>query len=68
MTGFTKPSDQELAHDYLWRVHAHTPAAGQIAVFNRSHYEDVLVVRVHNLVPEASGSFGTSTYGSSSVS
>lgn len=53
MTGFKKPSDQELAHDYLWRVHAHTPAAGQIAVFNRSHYEDVLVVRVHNLVPEA---------------
>jgi len=52
VTGFKKPSEEELAHDYLWRVHPHTPANGQIAVFNRSHYEDVLVVRVHNLVPE----------------
>ena len=52
VTGFKKPSEEELAHDYLWRVHHHTPAAGQIAVFNRSHYEDVLVVRVHDLVPE----------------
>ncbi|MEZ5380379.1 MAG: polyphosphate kinase 2 family protein [Microthrixaceae bacterium] len=52
VTGFKKPEAQELAHDYLWRVHPHTPAKGQIAVFNRSHYEDVLVVRVHNLVPE----------------
>lgn len=49
---FKKPSDEELAHDYLWRVHAHTPGRGEITIFNRSHYEDVLVVRVHDLVPE----------------
>ncbi|MBP9064769.1 PPK2 family polyphosphate kinase [Candidatus Microthrix sp.] len=53
VTGFTKPSEDELAHDYLWRVHPHAPGDGMIAVFNRSHYEDVLVVRVHDLVPEA---------------
>jgi len=51
VAGFKKPTGRELAHDYLWRVHAHTPAQGEIAVFNRSHYEDVLVVRVHDLVP-----------------
>lgn len=51
--GFGVPSELELSHDYLWRVHARTPAAGRIGVFNRSHYEDVLVVRVLNLVPEA---------------
>ncbi len=50
--GFKKPTEIELAHDYLWRVHRHTPASGMIAVFNRSHYEDVLVVRVLGLVPE----------------
>jgi PPK2 family polyphosphate:nucleotide phosphotransferase len=44
--GFTAPSERERAHDYLWRVHVHVPGAGQIAVFNRSHYEDVLVPRV----------------------
>lgn len=49
--GFKKPTELELAHDYLWRVHAHTPGKGEIAIFNRSHYEDVLVVRVHDLVP-----------------
>jgi PPK2 family polyphosphate:nucleotide phosphotransferase len=49
---FKKPSRQELAHDYLWRVHPHVPGNGTIAIFNRSHYEDVLVVRVHSLVPE----------------
>ncbi len=49
--GFKVPTAQELAHDYLWRVHAHTPGSGEIAIFNRSHYEDVLVVRVHELVP-----------------
>ncbi|MCP5025983.1 MAG: polyphosphate kinase 2 family protein [Actinomycetia bacterium] len=49
---FKKPSDEELAHDYLWRVHAEVPQDGEIVVFNRSHYEDVLVVRVHDLVPE----------------
>jgi PPK2 family polyphosphate:nucleotide phosphotransferase len=51
VTGFKQPTPDELAHDFLWRVHPHTPAKGQVAVFNRSHYEDVLVVRVHDLVP-----------------
>jgi PPK2 family polyphosphate:nucleotide phosphotransferase len=49
---FKAPSKLELAHDYLWRVHNVVPPRGMIGVFNRSHYEDVLVVRVHNLVPE----------------
>lgn len=53
VASFKKPTSNELAHDYLWRVHRHVPAAGEIAIFNRSHYEDVLVVRVHDLVPEA---------------
>lgn len=53
VTSFKKPTALELAHDYLWRVHAQTPARGEIGIFNRSHYEDVLVVRVHDLVPEA---------------
>lgn len=48
---FAAPTAEELAHDYLWRVHKHTPSNGEIAIFNRSHYEDVLVVRVHELVP-----------------
>lgn len=52
VTSFKKPTSRELAHDYLWRVHRHTPGRGEVAIFNRSHYEDVLVVRVHNLVPE----------------
>ena len=52
VASFKKPTELELAHDYLWRVHARTPAAGEIVIFNRSHYEDVLVVRVHGLVPE----------------
>lgn len=51
VTSFGVPTPQELAHDYLWRVHLHTPGLGEIMIFNRSHYEDVLVVRVHNLVP-----------------
>jgi PPK2 family polyphosphate:nucleotide phosphotransferase len=51
--GFDVPSKLELDHDYLWRVHLRTPADGSIAIFNRSHYEDVLVVRVKQLVPEA---------------
>ncbi len=51
VAGFKKPTPDELAHDYLWRVHPHTPGSGEIAIFNRSHYEDVLVVRVHGLVP-----------------
>jgi PPK2 family polyphosphate:nucleotide phosphotransferase len=52
VSSFKAPSDSELAHDYLWRIHQETPARGEIRIFNRSHYEDVLVVRVRNLVPE----------------
>ncbi len=52
VVSFKKPTQEELDHDFLWRVHAHMPGDGEIAVFNRSHYEDVLVVRVHNLVDE----------------
>jgi PPK2 family polyphosphate:nucleotide phosphotransferase len=52
VTQFKQPTPQELAHDFLWRVHKTTPARGLIGIFNRSHYEDVLVVRVHCLVPE----------------
>ena len=48
---FKRPNEVELAHDYLWRVHEHTPRNGRIVIFNRSHYEDVLVVRVNDLVP-----------------
>lgn len=51
--GFGVPGPHEAAHDYLWRVHQRTPAKGRIAIFNRSHYEDVLVVRVNQLRPEA---------------
>lgn len=53
VTPFKTPTPHELAHDFLWRVHAAVPAHGEIGVFNRSHYEDVLVVRVKQLVPEA---------------
>jgi len=52
VTSFKAPSKRELAHDFLWRIHQAVPASGMIGVFNRSHYEDVLVVRVDNLVPE----------------
>ena len=51
VTGFKVPSADERAHDYLWRIHNAVPRYGRIGVWNRSHYEDVLVVRVHNLVP-----------------
>jgi PPK2 family polyphosphate:nucleotide phosphotransferase len=51
VTSFKVPSAEELAHDYLWRVHNKVPRKGEIGIFNRSHYEDVLVVRVHGLVP-----------------
>ncbi|MDH3300143.1 MAG: polyphosphate kinase 2 family protein [Acidimicrobiia bacterium] len=51
VASFKKPSKEELAHDYLWRVHQQVPADGELVIFNRSHYEDVLVVRVENLVP-----------------
>jgi len=50
---FRKPTEIEYSRDFLWRIHLRAPARGEIGVFNRSHYEDVLVVRVHNLVPEA---------------
>jgi PPK2 family polyphosphate:nucleotide phosphotransferase len=52
VAAFGVPTEEELRHDYLWRVHAQTPGKGRIGVFNRSHYEDVLVVRVNGLVPE----------------
>jgi len=52
VASFKKPTAPELAHDYLWRVHSRVPGNGEITIFNRSHYEDVLVVRVHSLVPE----------------
>ena len=51
--GFKQPSKDEAAHDFLWRAHQRTPAKGEVAIFNRSHYEDVLVVRVHKLVPRS---------------
>lgn len=51
VANFKVPTSRELDHDYLWRVHPHTPGKGEIVIFNRSHYEDVLVVRVHQLVP-----------------
>jgi PPK2 family polyphosphate:nucleotide phosphotransferase len=53
VTSFKVPTEEELAHDYLWRIHKATPRRGYIGIFNRSHYEDVLVVRVHSLVPAA---------------
>jgi PPK2 family polyphosphate:nucleotide phosphotransferase len=49
--GFKQPTAEELAHDFLWRVHKRAPPKGVLGIFNRSHYEDVLVVRVHRLVP-----------------
>jgi PPK2 family polyphosphate:nucleotide phosphotransferase len=52
VTPFKTPTAIELQHDFLWRVHSHVPARGAVAIFNRSHYEDVLIVRVHKLVPK----------------
>lgn len=52
VTSFKTPTREELDHDYLWRIHAAIPRIGNIGIFNRSHYEDVLVVRVHDLVPK----------------
>lgn len=52
VTSFKVPNSEELAHDFLWRVHKAVPPKGMIGIFNRSHYEDVLVVRVHKLVPK----------------
>lgn len=53
VANFKQPTQQELAHDFLWRIEAQMPAKGEIANFNRSHYEDVLIVRVHSLVPQS---------------
>ncbi|MGA3057236.1 MAG: polyphosphate kinase 2 family protein [Candidatus Limnocylindrales bacterium] len=53
VTSFKVPTAEELAHDFLWRVHAAVPGKGEIGIFNRSHYEQVLIVRVHRLEPEA---------------
>lgn len=50
---FKQPSKLEAAHDFLWRAHLHTPRRGEVVIFNRSHYEDVLVVRVHKLLPRS---------------
>jgi PPK2 family polyphosphate:nucleotide phosphotransferase len=52
VASFKAPSSKELSHDYLWRIHQQTPARGEVVIFNRSHYEDVVVVRVHELVPK----------------
>jgi PPK2 family polyphosphate:nucleotide phosphotransferase len=52
VSSFKVPSPEELAHDFLWRIHKRTPGKGEVGIFNRSHYEDVLVVRVHDLVPK----------------
>jgi PPK2 family polyphosphate:nucleotide phosphotransferase len=53
VTGFKQPTAKDLDHDFLWRVHPHAPGKGEVAILNRSHYEDVLVVRVHKLVPKS---------------
>jgi PPK2 family polyphosphate:nucleotide phosphotransferase len=53
VTAFRRPSETELAHDFLWRAHAAAPRRGYIGIFNRSHYEDVLVTRVHKLIDKA---------------
>src|SRR5688572_19451986 len=49
---FKAPTDEELSHDFLWRIHEHTPEKGMIQVFNRSHYEDILITRVHKLIDD----------------
>ena len=53
VASFKAPTEPELAHDFLWRIHPHVPGDGDVVLFDRSHYEDVLIVRVHDLVPEA---------------
>jgi len=53
VASFKQPTSAELAHDFLWRVHPHAPGKGEIVIFNRSHYEDVLVTRVHKLIDKA---------------
>ena len=51
VANFKEPTDEELDHDFLWRIHKQVPAKGELVIFNRSHYEDVLIVRVHKLLP-----------------
>ncbi|MBN2134070.1 MAG: polyphosphate kinase 2 family protein [Sedimentisphaerales bacterium] len=53
VVSFKTPTEEELAHDFLWRIHRAAPRKGEIRIFNRSHYEDVLIVRVHNMVPRS---------------
>ncbi len=53
LANFKAPTPEELAHDYLWRVHAEVPKKGEIVIFNRSHYEDVLIVKVHDWIDDA---------------
>ncbi len=53
VTGFKQPTPLDLRHDFLWRIHPHVPAKGEVAIFNRSHYEDVLITRVHHLSPKS---------------
>ena len=53
LASFKGPTDEELAHDFLWRVHKEVPKKGEIVIFNRSHYEDVLIVKVHDWIDEA---------------
>ncbi|WP_437578955.1 PPK2 family polyphosphate kinase [Sorangium sp. So ce887] len=53
VSSFGVPTTEEREHDFLWRIHRHAPRAGEFAIFNRSHYEDVLVVRVHDLAPKS---------------
>jgi PPK2 family polyphosphate:nucleotide phosphotransferase len=53
VASFKVPTPEELAHDFLWRVHKQTPERGQVVIFNRSHYEDVLAARVHDLAPKS---------------
>lgn len=53
VASFKRPSPAELAHDYLWRVHPHVPSNGETVIFNRSHYEDIVAVRVHDIFPQS---------------
>jgi len=62
ITGFKTPTPNEQAHDFLWRVHAAAPAAGEIGVFNRSHYEDVVAARVRGTMPRATGALWSARY------
>jgi len=53
LASFKAPNSEELAHDYLWRIHQQVPKAGELVIFNRSHYEDVLIVKVHDWIDDA---------------